>query len=104
MNTQEALRRSLTEGVADWLIRLVETMPGLAPPRDDPTAEDPAAAEWLHRFVRDTVTTDPITRNPLTNIQIFLIESALDYVDWGALARDPRLRRLDWEHARLTQP
>jgi hypothetical protein len=40
----------------------------------------------------------------LENIQIFLIESALECVDWEAMARDPRLRRFDWAHARLTQP
>ena len=74
-------------------------MPGIAPARADPTALDPAAAAWLHRFVREVVTADPMTHEPLSNIQIFLIESALECVDWEALARDPRLRRFDWEHA-----
>jgi hypothetical protein len=59
---------------------------------------------WLHRFVRDVVTADPVTHEPLSNIQVFLIESALECVDWEALAHHPRLRHLDWEHARLTQP
>ncbi len=44
MDALESLRRSLTEGVGDWLVRLVDSMPGTAPPRADPTAEDPAAA------------------------------------------------------------
>jgi hypothetical protein len=104
MTDLESLRRSLTEGVADWLVRLVDSMPGIAPPRDDPTALDPAVAAWLRRFVREVVTADPITHEPLANIQIFLIESALECVDWEAMTRDPRLRRFDWAHARLTQP
>jgi hypothetical protein len=104
MTDLESLRRSLTEGVADWLVRLVDSMPGIAPPRDNPTALDPAVAAWLRRFVREVVTADPITHEPLANIQIFLIESALECVDWEAMARDPRLRRFDWAHARLTQP
>ncbi len=104
MDALECLRRSLTEGVGDWLVRLVESMPGTAPARADPTAEDPAAAGWLHRFVRDVVTADPVSHEPLSNIQVFLIESSLDYVDWEGLARDSRLRRFDWEHARPTQP
>jgi hypothetical protein len=104
MNTLESLRRSLTEGVTDWLVRLVDSMPGFAPSRADPTVEDPSAAGWLHRFVREVVTDDPVAHRPLSNIQIFLIESALDCVDWERLAREPRLRPLDWEHARLTQP
>jgi hypothetical protein len=32
MTDLESLRRSLTEGVADWLVRLVDSMPGIAPP------------------------------------------------------------------------
>jgi hypothetical protein len=104
MTDLESLRRSLTEGVADWLVRLVDSMPGIAPPRGDPTALDPAVAAWLRRFVREVVTADPITHEPLANIQIFLIESALECVDWEAMARNPRLRRFDWAHARLTQP
>jgi hypothetical protein len=79
-------------------------MPDLAPRRSDRTAEDPAAAGWLHRFVRDVVTANPVTRDALTSIQVFLIELALDCVDWDALARDPRFDPLDWSHARLTQP
>ena len=86
MDTPESLRRSLTEGVADWLVRLVDSMPATAPPRTDSTSEAPVVAGWLHRFVRDVVTADPVTREPLSNIQIFLIESALDCVDWEALA------------------
>ena len=81
MQSLELLRQSATDGVADWLSQLVEIMPDLAPQRADPTAEDPAAAGWLHRFVREVVTVDSVTRGPLTNIQIFVIEFALDCVD-----------------------
>jgi hypothetical protein len=100
----ESLRRSATDWVADWLSSLVEKRPDIAPRRTDPTTVDPAAAGWLHQFVRDVVTVDPATRDTLSNIQIFLIEFALDCVDWEALARDPRFRDFDWSHARLTAP
>ena len=104
MDDLKSLRRSLTDGVAHWLVRLVDAMPGTAPPRDDPTAEDPVAAGALHRFVREVVTTDPAIHAPLTNIQIFLIEGALECVEWEAVARHPRLRRFDWAHATLIAP
>ena len=77
---------------------------GPCPSRTDPTAEDPGAADWLRRFVREVVTVNPVTRDALSSIQIFLIEYALDCVDWEALARDPRFRHLDWSQARLTSP
>jgi hypothetical protein len=95
---------SATDGVADWLSWLVENRPDLAPRRTDPTTEDPAAASWLHRFVREVVTVNPVTRDTLPNIQVYLIEFALDSVDWDALARDPRFRNFDWSQARLTSP
>jgi hypothetical protein len=79
-------------------------LPDLAPLRTDPTAIVPAAAGWLYRFVRDVVTTNPVNRQDLSNIQIFLIERALDCVDWDELAREPRFRRFDWAHARLALP
>jgi len=104
MKTLDSPLTLVTDGVADWLSQMVEVNPALAPPRADPTVEDPGAAGWLHRFVRDVVTVNPVTRDALSNIQIFLIESALDCVDWEALARDPRFRRLDWSQARLTAP
>jgi hypothetical protein len=104
MESLESLRRSVTEGVAEWLSRLVEKLPNVAPTRTGPTVGEPAAAGWLHRFVREVVTTNPATRGELTNIQIFLIEFALDCVDWDALVRDPRFRHLDWSQARLTYP
>lgn len=104
MQSLESLRQSATAGVADWLSRLIEIQPDLAPQRTDPMAEDPAAAGWLRRFAHDVVTVDPVTRDALTSIQVFLIELALDCVDWDSLARDSRLRRLDWSHARLTAP
>jgi hypothetical protein len=60
--------RSVTDGVTDWLAALVEAMPDLAPRRTDPAQEDPAiAAGWLRRFVHDVVTTNPVTRDSLTN-------------------------------------
>jgi hypothetical protein len=102
MQSLETVRRSVTAGVAEWLSRLVESLPDLAPRRTDPATEDPAAAERLHGFVREVVTVNPVTREALTSIQVFLIESDLDCVDWIALARDPRFRQLDWSRARLT--
>jgi hypothetical protein len=104
MQSLELLRQSATDGVADWLSRLVETMPDLAPQRTDPTAEGPATAGWLHRFVRDVVMANPVTKDALTNIQIFLIDFALDCRDRDALARDLRFRHFDWLHARLAYP
>jgi hypothetical protein len=104
MEHRDSLRQSATAGVAHWLSRLIETQPDLAPRRTDPTVDDPAAAGWLRRFVRDVVTVAPITRSALTDIQIFLIELALDCVDWNSLARDSRFSLFDWAHARLTAP
>ena len=104
MESLESLRQSATAGVADWLSRLIENQPDLAPQRTDPMAEDPSAAGWLRRIIHDMVTVDPVTRDALTSIQVFFIELALDCVDWDALARDSRFRRLDWAHARLTAP
>jgi hypothetical protein len=104
MDSLRLLHQSLTGGVADWLVRLVDSMPGIAPTRADPTAADPSAAAALRRFVHEVVMTDPATHQPLSNIQILLIESALECVEWEALARHPRLRHLDWAHASLIQP
>jgi hypothetical protein len=104
MESLESLRRSATDGVANWLFSLVEDRPDLAPRRTDSTKEDPAAAGWLHRFVREVVTVNPVTREMLSSIQVYLIEFALDCVDWDALVRDPRLRDRDWAQARLTYP
>jgi hypothetical protein len=104
MEPLESLRQSATAGVADWLSRLIETQPDLAPQRTNLRAEDPTAAGWLRRFVHDMVIIDPVTRNALASIQVFLIEFALDCVDWDSLARDSRFHRLDWAHARLTAP
>ena len=58
----------VTSGVADWLTRLVDLNPDLAPPRTDPTAEDPGAADWLRRFVREVVTVNPVTRDALSSM------------------------------------
>jgi len=104
MESLKSLRQSATEGVADWLYRLVETLPDLAPTRADPTAEDPAIPVHLFRFVQGVVTMNPVNRDVLPGIHIFLIEFALGCVDWDALARDPKFRLLDWSRARLTHP
>jgi len=100
----ESLRRTATDGVAEWLSQLLDSMPNLVPPWSDPTEMHPDNAGWLHRFVRDVVTTNPATHDDLSNIQIYLIELALDAVDWDELAREPRIGRLDWSHAHLTYP
>ncbi len=73
----------VTSGVADWLTRLVDLDPDLAPPRTDPTAEDPGAADWLRRFVREVVTVNPVTRDALSSIQIFLVERAKTLLSSG---------------------
>jgi hypothetical protein len=104
MTSLESLRRSATDGVADWLSQLVENIPNLAPKRADPTVADPAVPEHLNRFVHGVLTTNPDTRDPLPAIHIFLIELALGCVDWEALARDSRFRHFDWSQARLIYP
>jgi len=73
----------VTSGAADWLTRLVDLDPDLAPPRTDPTAEDPGAADWLRRFVREVVTVNPVTRDALSSIQIFLVERAKTLLSSG---------------------
>ena len=64
----------------------------------------PSAAGWMHRFARDVITTNPVSRSPLSPVQIYLLEQALECVDWPALARDRRLRHLDWSRASLVYP
>jgi hypothetical protein len=78
--------------------------PGLVPERPDPDADDPSAAGWMRRFARDVITTNPVSRSPLSAIQLYLIELALECVDWPALVRDRRLRHLDWSQASLVYP
>jgi hypothetical protein len=102
MKSVESPSSIVTDGVGEWLSRLVALNPDLAPPRTDPTAEDAGAAGWLRWFVREVVTVNPATKGPLSNIQIFLLEAALDCVDWETLARDSRFRHLDWSQARLS--
>jgi len=97
-------RQSVTDGVADWLSQLVEDRPGLAPPWAGDRDLESSASAWLHRYVREVVTVNSVTVPPFTHIQIFLIESALDCVDWDVLARDPRFRDGDWSRAWLTNP
>jgi hypothetical protein len=97
----EALREHATEGITTWLTAIA---PGLAPARPDPAADDPSAAGWMHGFVRDVITTNPISRSPLSSVQIYLLEQALGCVDWPALARDQRFRHLDWSRASLVYP
>jgi hypothetical protein len=97
----EALRERATDGIRTWLTGFA---PGLVPERPDPDADDPAAAGWMRRFARDVITTNPVSRSPLSAVQIYLIELALECVDWPALARDRRLRHLDWSRASLVYP
>jgi len=99
--TVEGLRERATDGIATWLAQFA---PGLVPERADPTADDPSALWWMHRFVRDVITTNPVSRSPLSPVQIYLIELALECVNWPALAHDRRLRHLDWSRASLVYP
>ena len=99
--TLEAFREHATDGVTTWLTQFA---PGLVPERPDPAADDPSAAGWMHRFARDVITTNPVSRSPLSGIHIYLLEQALECVDWTALARDRRLRHLDWSRASLVYP
>ncbi len=77
--TLEALREHATDGITTWLTGFA---PGLVPERPDPVADDPSAAGWIHWFVRDVITTNPISRSPLSSVQIYLLEQALGCVDW----------------------
>jgi len=96
-----ALRERATDGIRTWLTGFAA---GLVPERPDPEADDPSAAGWMRRFERDVITTNPVSRSPLSPVQIYLIELALECVDWPALARDRRLRHLDWSRASLVYP
>lgn len=82
--TLESLREHATEGVTRWLTGIA---PGIAPERPDSAAEDPSAGGWMQRFVRDIITTNPISRSPLSSVQIYLLEQALGCVDWPASPR-----------------
>jgi hypothetical protein len=61
-----SLRESVTEGISAWLFRLVET--GLIPTRTRRDGEAPATARRPHRFVRDVVTTNPVSGSALTAV------------------------------------
>ena len=99
--TLELLREQATDGIAMWLAGFA---PGHVPELPDPGAADPSAAGWMHRFALDVITTNPVSRSPLSSVQIFLLEQALGCVDWPALARDRRLGHLDWSRASLIYP
>src|SRR4051794_13747844 len=99
--TMDVLRERATDGVATWLIQFA---PGLVPERTDPATDDPSALWWMHRFAGDVITANPVTKSPLSPVQIHLLELALECVDWPALARDRRLRPLDWSRASLVFP
>jgi hypothetical protein len=101
---RDALGDRATEGIAAWLSQLVAGMPGLVPERTNRDGGGPAAAGTLRRFVHDVVTTNPLSRAPLTPVQVHLIELALEAVDWLALAHDRRFRHLDWRRASLVYP
>jgi hypothetical protein len=73
-------RRRATEGVAAWLSRLPGGIEALAPGGARPEAGR------LRALVRDRVTTNPVTREPLAPVQIHLLELVLGAVDWPALA------------------
>ena len=100
--TLDSLREWVTEGISTWLFRLVEA--GLIPARAGHDGEGPATAGQLHRYVRDVVTVNPVSRSPLSAVQIHLIEFALECVDWARLAGDRRLRGLDFSRASLVHP
>ena len=100
-HTLEALRERATDGIRTWLTGFA---PGLVPERPDPAADDPTAAGWMRRFARDVITTNPVSRSPLSSVHVYLIELVLECVDWPALARDRRLRDLDWSRASLVYP
>ena len=91
--TLVSLREWVTEGISTWLFRLVET--GLIPARTGRDGGGPATARQLHRFVRDVVTTNPVSGSALSAVQVHLIEFALEFVDWARLARDRRSRHRD---------
>jgi hypothetical protein len=101
--TLDGIRGHATDGIRTWLTRFA---PSLVPRRAGLAADDPSAASGMHRFVRDVITTDPrsSTRSPLVPIQIYLLEMALECVDWPALVHDRQLRRLDWSRATLVYP
>src|SRR4051812_42734798 len=98
--TMDLLRERATDGVTTWLTQFA---PGLVPERTGPDTDDPSAL-WMHRFARDVITTNPVSRSPLSPVQIYLIELALECVDWPTLARDRRLRHRDWSRASLVFP
>src|SRR3954454_15473222 len=95
------LRERATDGVTTWLTQVA---PGLVPERTDTATDDPSALWWMHRFAGDVITANPVTKSPLSPVQIFLIELALECVDWPTLARDRRPRHLDWSRASLVFP
>jgi hypothetical protein len=101
--TLSEIRGRASDGIRNWLTRFA---PGLVPERADPNADDPSAASWMHRFVREVITANPLSpsRSPLVPVQVHLLELTLECVDWAALARDRQLRRLDWSRASLAYP
>lgn len=96
-----AVRDQVTDGIAAWLAGFA---PGMVPKRSDSEADESLSPGWMRRFVRDLVTTNPVSRSPLSPVQVHLIELALDFADWPALAQDRRLRNLDWSRASLVHP
>lgn len=77
-------RRRATEGIATWLSRLPGGVGAYLPAAASPREVRDGAAR-LHAFVRDRVTTNPVTREPLSPVQIHLLELVLEAVDWPAL-------------------
>jgi hypothetical protein len=100
--TLESLRERATDGLSTWLFRLVDAE--VVPAGTGHSEQGPATAGQLHRFVRDVVTTNPVSRSSLAAVQVHLIEFALQCVDWDRLAGDRRLRGLDWDRASVVNP
>ncbi len=84
-DSSQVFRRRATEGVATWLSRLPGGVRAYIPAPSTPWAVRDGA-DRLHALVRDRVTTNPVTRGPLSPVQVHLLELILEAVDWPALA------------------
>lgn len=88
-------RRRATEGIATWLSRLPGGVEKYLPDGGETTADARNVGERLHAFVRDLVTSNPMTREPLSPVQIHLLELVLEAVDWPTIAVAGELLDLD---------
>ena len=64
----DVLHERETDGVTTWLTQFAL---GLVPGRTDPATDDPSAPWWMHRFAWDVITTNPVSRSPLSAVQIY---------------------------------